>query len=198
MESTGPHLDKEGQDAADRIIGSAKRMDRLILDLLAYGRLGHVPISLVPVSLEKLINHVLAHLEKEIRAKQAKVKVTRPLQAILGDPAIFELVLLNILKNALTFVAPGVVPCVRIWPETRDHNVRLWIQDNGIGIDPEHQEQIFRVFERLHRTGEYTGTGIGLAIVCKGMERMGGLVGVESKPGEGSQFWLELPAAGEA
>jgi signal transduction histidine kinase len=73
--------------------------------------------------------------------------------------------------------------------------VRLWIEDNGIGIAPEYQERIFRMFERLHAAGEYPGTGIGLAIVRKGTERMGGRVGVKSVPGTGCRFWLELPAA---
>jgi len=72
--------------------------------------------------------------------------------------------------------------------------VRLWIEDNGIGIAPEHHERIFRVFERLHRATDYPGTGIGLAIVRKAMERMGGSVGVESALGRGSRFWIELPA----
>jgi len=73
--------------------------------------------------------------------------------------------------------------------------VRLWVEDNGIGIAPAHQRQIFGLFQRLHTRDKYSGTGVGLAIVRKGAERMGGCVGVESQPGEGSRFWLELPTA---
>jgi signal transduction histidine kinase len=73
--------------------------------------------------------------------------------------------------------------------------VRLWVEDNGIGIASEHRERIFRVFERLHRAEEYPGTGIGLAIVERAIVRMGGTVGVESEPGQGSRFWVELPGA---
>jgi signal transduction histidine kinase len=79
--------------------------------------------------------------------------------------------------------------------EPRDGLVRLWVEDNGIGIAPEHHERIFRVFERLHRSPDYPGTGIGLAIVRKAMERMGGRAGVESQLGRGSRFWIELPRA---
>ncbi len=100
----------------------------------------------------------------------------------------------NLIANAVKFVAPGVAPQVRLRAEERAQTVRLWVEDNGIGIPPESLDRIFHVFQRLHTT-EFPGTGIGLAIVQKGMERMGGRVGVESTPGKGSRFWLELPKA---
>jgi len=90
----------------------------------------------------------------------------------------------------------GKPPTVRIWAEeARAGMVRVWVEDNGIGIPAEFQERIFQVFQRLHTSKDYAGTGIGLAIVKKGMERMGGRVGVESNPGAGSKFWIELPQA---
>jgi signal transduction histidine kinase len=100
-------------------------------------------------------------------------------------------VLANLLSNALKFVAPGITPRVRLWAEERPELVRLWVEDNGIGIAPEHHERVFRVFERLNGR-DYSGTGIGLSIVRKGIERMGGRVGLESTPGQGSRFWIEL------
>jgi len=102
-------------------------------------------------------------------------------------------VVTNLLTNAVKFVGPGVRPHVRVWAEERDEWGRLWVEDNGIGIAQEHQDRIFRVFERLHGSEMYPGTGIGLAIVAKGTERMGGRAGVESTPGKGSKFWIELP-----
>jgi signal transduction histidine kinase len=101
-------------------------------------------------------------------------------------------VMTNLLTNGIKFVAPGVQPHLRIWSEERDDWVRLWLRDNGIGIAPEYQERIFRIFERLHGVETYPGTGLGLSIVRKAIERMGGHVGVESALGQGSTFWVEL------
>jgi signal transduction histidine kinase len=99
----------------------------------------------------------------------------------------------------MKFVAPGVQPQIQVWAEDIERGeagepkIRLWVGDNGIGIALENQKRIFNVFERLHGSEIYPGTGIGLAIISKGIERMGGQVGVESQPEEGSRFWIELP-----
>jgi PAS domain S-box-containing protein len=193
VDTMGPQLDEAGKEMAERIIAATKRMDQLILDLLAYGRLGHLRPSFKRVALTEQIEGVLFQMAAEVKASKAKVQLVEPMPAVRADPALLSQALTQLIRNALTFVAPGVVPQVRIWAERREGAVRLWVQDNGIGIEPEYWERIFGVFERLHRADEYTGTGIGLAIVRKGVERMGGAVGVESRPGEGSRFWLELP-----
>ena len=113
--------------------------------------------------------------------------------------SLFSLALLaNLVGNSLKYVEKEVRPRVRIWAEQYPDSVRLWIQDNGIGIASEHQERIFHVFERLHGSEHYPGTGIGLAIVRKGAERMGGQVGVQSQPGQGSRFWVQLPKPPDA
>ena len=117
----------------------------------------------------------------------------KPLPTVAAHPATLGQVVANLIANALKFAAPGVSPMIDIWAEQRDANVRLWVEDNGIGIEPEYQERIFQVFERLHGVESYPGTGIGLAIVRKGVERMGGTAGVESVPGQGSRFWVTLP-----
>ena len=101
--------------------------------------------------------------------------------------------LVNLLSNAVKFIEPGKTPDVTIRDEKRDGFVRVWVEDNGIGIAPEHQNRIFRIFERLHGRESYSGNGIGLAIVEKAITRMNGKVGVESAPGQGSKFWFELP-----
>ncbi|MDB6124648.1 MAG: multi-sensor signal transduction histidine kinase [Pedosphaera sp.] len=193
IENNTAPLDEEGRDLAERIIDGAKRMDCLIKDLLAYGRLSHLSISPRHVDLSRAVERVLLNLNAAIRVRNANVQVIRPLPVIQGDPTVLEEVLTQLVQNALTFVAPNITPHVRIWAESRESMVRLWVEDNGIGIDPVHLNRIFRVFERLHRAEEYSGTGIGLAIVQKGVERMGGSVGVESELGKGSRFWVQLP-----
>ena len=193
MEDYSDVLDKVGQDYARRISKAAQRMDVLIEDLLAYSRLSRAELELKPIDLDLLIAEIIAQLESEIRQRQAQIIVVSPLLPAIAHRVTLVQVLINLLMNAIKFVAPGVQPQIKIWTEARPDQVRLWIQDNGIGIAPEHQERIFRVFERLHGVESYPGTGIGLAIVRKGAERMGGQVGVESSLGVGSRFWLELP-----
>jgi signal transduction histidine kinase len=189
-----PKLDEKGEDYAQRVSTAASRMDTLIQDLLRYGRLAHTPLSLVAVNLNQELEVVQGRLAEKIRNKGAVISVESPLPEVWADPVVLDEILSNLLKNALTFVAPGVRPKIHIRAEPAGPGlVRIWMADNGVGIGAEHHERIFRVFERLQIEDVYTGTGIGLALVRKGMERMGGRSGVESKPGEGSRFWLELP-----
>ncbi|HWI56342.1 MAG TPA: ATP-binding protein, partial [Bacillota bacterium] len=111
------------------------------------------------------------------------------------NPTLLTQVITNLLSNALKFVARGVRPRVEVAIKEAGRQVRVEVRDNGIGIAPEYQEKVFRMFERLHTTAEYPGTGIGLAIVQKAMLRMGGKLGLESTPGQGSCFWIELARA---
>jgi len=118
------------------------------------------------------------------------------LHPVVGHESSLMQTISNLLGNAVKFVAPGTIPRVRVWSEVRGENVRLWFEDNGIGIRPEHQRRIFVMFERINPSGQYDGTGVGLAIVRKAVERMNGTVGVESDGVNGSRFWIELPRAG--
>jgi PAS domain S-box-containing protein len=185
-------LDQRGCDYTRRIANSARFMDELLQDLLAYGRLTHTPVMLHDVNLEALVDSVLEQLRPEIESSRAVVEVQRPLPIVKANTAVLSQVLFNLIANALKFCPPKKSPCVHIGART-DKVVRFWVQDEGIGIRPEYHERVFRVFERLHGEKEYSGTGIGLAIVQKGVERLGGRVGVESEPGKGSRFWVELP-----
>lgn len=193
LEDHGGKLDEEGRDCAKRICASAERMGELILDLLAYARLARAQFRLQRINLGQTVEGALRGFAGEIEVKRATVAVASPFPAVLGDQTTVEDALANLISNALKFTSPNVTPRIRIWAEEEDDRVRVWVADNGIGIEPQHQERIFGVFERLHQRAAYPGTGIGLAMVRKAMERMGGTVGVESRVGKGSRFWIELP-----
>jgi PAS domain S-box-containing protein len=195
LEDYGARLDDTGRGYARRIAAAGARLDTLIQDLLAYSRLGRSEIARQPVNLELQVSAVLADMDGELRERGARLRVEGPIPPVLGHEVTLGQVLANLVANALTFVGPGVKPEVRIRAEPRGTRVRLWVEDNGIGITPAHHERIFGVFERLHGIERYPGTGIGLAIVRRGVERMGGTVGVESAVGRGSRFWIELEAA---
>lgn len=136
---------------------------------------------------------MLAQLKPEIQERQAHIHVEEPLAIVRTNRLMLIQVLTNLLSNAIKFVAEGVQPQARVWAEQRADHTRLWIEANGIGIPLDKQQQIFRPFIRLHSEEEYSGNGIGLAIVRMGVERMGGQVGIESQLRQGSRFWLELP-----
>lgn len=195
LEDYGARLDATGLEYAGRVVRAAESMDELIRDLLAYGRLSRTEIRLEPVRWASVVDGARNQLEAELGGAEVEARVPESLPEVAAHRATLAQVVVNLLGNAVKFVAPGVTPRVRVWAEERGERMRLWVEDNGIGIAPEHHERIFRVFERLHGRESYPGTGIGLAIVRKGMERMGGGCGVESAPGQGSRFWVDLPRA---
>ena len=188
----GPVLDDVGKDFSNRISEAARRMDVLIRDLLAYGRLGHTEFPLSKISLDQSLHQAISGLLPEIKRTGAAVEITSKLPEVWGNLIVLEQVLRHLLDNAIKFVAPGARPCIRIWAETRPGAIRLCIQDNGIGIDPRYHQRIFDPFERLLSHNGSEGTGIGLAIVKEGMQCLRGHTGVESQPGHGSLFWLEF------
>jgi PAS domain S-box-containing protein len=188
----GPELRPEAKDYAERIRQSAERMDRLIDDLLQYGRLNTVDLPVQEVDLEKVYSAARAQLSGDIENCRAQVVKKGLLPHVFGNPVVLHVALTNLLSNAIKFVPPRTRPKVIIRPETRESFFRLWVEDNGIGIAPENHHKIFGVFQRLHKQESYPGTGIGLALVSKGLERIGGRIGLESVLGRGSRFWIEL------
>jgi PAS domain S-box-containing protein len=187
-------FDTEGKHLAERITGAARRMDRLIEELLAFGRLANNEVPKRSVDLLAAVNSSISQYSSEIKELQAEVTVTPPLPPVWANPTIVEQIVVNLLGNGLKFVRPGVKTVIKIRAEQQDNTVRLWVEDNGIGIEPAYHQKIFGLFERLHSDRQFRGTGIGLAIVQKGVERMGGKAGVESEIGKGSRFWIELPS----
>lgn len=195
LEDYGERLDATGHDYAHRIVAAGRQMDTLIQDLLAYSRLVRAEVSLDPVGLEAVVDEACGPLEMEVKERGGELIVDRPLGRVRAHRAVLGQIVTNLLTNALKFTRPDTPPRVRVRSERAGGRVRLWVEDNGIGIAPEHRERIFRAFERLHGITQYPGTGIGLAIVQKGATRLGGQAGVESEPGAGSRFWVELAEA---
>ncbi|HEX7899945.1 MAG TPA: ATP-binding protein [Planctomycetota bacterium] len=188
-------LSVAGQDSLRRVISSADQMDRLINGLIAFSQLGRSEIPLTRVSLGACVRRVLAELAEDLGRVNAEITLEGDLGDVLGNELFLLQVFRNLLENALKFVRPGARPWIRIQSELRDRRVRVWVEDRGIGLSPAEIARLFRVFERIHSGERYPGTGIGLAIVLRAVEKMGGAVGVESEPGRGSRFWFEIAAA---
>lgn len=184
--------DEACKDHARRIMAASEGMDVLIKDLLSYSRLTLEDIELAPVSLASAMAQCKTAMEGELKERKAHLQIREPLPRVVGHEATLVQAISNLLSNALKFTAPGVAPRILVKAELRGNQVRLWVEDNGIGIAPEHQERIFGVFQRLNRAEDYPGTGIGLAFVRRALERMNGRAGVESQAGQGSRFWIEL------
>jgi signal transduction histidine kinase len=196
VEEEGATLSQRGGEFAGRINKSAQFMDHLLIDLLAFSRIAQQQIKLTPVNLEPIVQSVHSRLAKELQEKKGSVEWAGPWPTVLAHEPTLGQVIFNLVSNALKFTTPGRPPQVHLRAEEMGPVVRVWVEDNGIGIASEHQSQIFGLFTRLQGS-KFPGTGIGLAIVQKSVERLGGKVGLESTPGEGSRFWFEVPKAGQ-
>ena len=192
LEEFPAQIGPEGKAYLDRIISASNRMDRLIQDVLSYSKVARVETNSEPIDLEKLIRNLIQEYPA-LNAKSVHIDLVTPLPRVSAPVALLGQCLSNLLDNAVKFVPEGVSPQARIWAETSANDVRIWVEDNGIGIAREYQNRIFGVFERITHEKNYAGTGIGLAIVRKAASRMGGNVGVESEPGKGSRFWVFMP-----
>ena len=196
LEDYAPTLDEDGQAFLRRIRDGAKRMDTLIQDLLNYSRISRAELKIEPVALSTVVEDVLAENHALLEERHARIDVQVPadLRVQAHEPALRQAIW-NLLENATKFVAEQTTPQVRLSIEREGGRARLVVEDNGIGIASEHRDRVFRIFERIN-VREYAGTGIGLAIVRRAMERMNGAVNFSSEPGRGSRFWLELPVEG--
>jgi signal transduction histidine kinase len=186
-------LGAEGRAYVDAMRKATVRMAALIDDLLEYGALTHKEFALTEISLEGVVAECLKDLEPEIRKKNGRVEIRGKLVSVMGNRVIVKQALYNLLINALKFVPGERTPEIVIETRVDGTWCKVMVKDNGIGIAPEHQKKIFGLFQRLHSDSEYPGTGIGLAMVEKGIHLMGGFVGVESAAGTGSTFWMTLP-----
>ncbi len=195
LEDFGDQLGEEGREFAQHIITSAHRMDTLVNDLLAYSRLGKTSVHMTDIELEETVRAALDELAPEIDRTGATIHLPPSFPVVRSHRRILRQIVINLISNALKFVAPGTRPEITVSVEESPEVTRITVADNGIGISPEYHNSIFRVFERLHGVETYPGTGIGLAIVARGCARLGARYGVRSEPGKGSAFWIEIPKA---
>lgn len=196
LEDHGPDLGEEGQGHASRIVGAARRMEGLINDLLAFSRVQRADVDMKWTDPARAIRNAIADLRASgFDESAATVEVSPSFPPVRADRTILAQVIGNLVANAAKFTAPDRGAHISIRAERRGMRVRIWVEDNGIGIAPEHRARIFNVFERLHGQETYPGTGVGLAIVRAGVERMGGTCGVEAALESGSRFWIDLEAA---
>jgi signal transduction histidine kinase len=187
-------LDPEARRYLERIHVNAARLELLVRDVLAYSRVAKEQIVTTRVDLDRYVRDLVAQLPAE-PAHAGVVEVTGALPPVLAHEAYLSQIFTNLIENAFKFVAPGVTPHVVISAETEGGFVKISVRDNGIGIDPADFGRIFDIFGRVHPSDSYEGTGIGLSIVKKAVQRMGGELGVASAHGTCSTFWFTLPRA---
>ena len=192
VDDCGRELSPQGRQYVDRMQGSVARMDALINGLLKYATIGRQDIQRKRVALDEILRESTALLENEIKDRDARVEAVGELPMVVGDPTMLQVVFQNLIGNGIKFVEPGVKPCVEVTAEPRAGRAKIYFTDNGVGIPPEARDRVFRIFERFHP--KHPGTGIGLAIVHRAVERLQGTIGVEASPqGRGTRFWIELP-----
>ena len=185
-------LSEEGQHYFDNIVSASEQMGQLIDDLLRYSRLGRQTVTLKPVPLQEILAQAVESLTPRVTADKAVLSLAEDLPVVSGDRTLLSQIFINLLDNALAYHRKDTPPQVSLdWQSEGDHVV-LRVTDKGIGIAPEYHQKIFDVFQRLHSQDEYPGTGIGLAIVKKAVDMLGGRVWVESKVGGGSTFYVEV------
>jgi len=186
-------------ERADKFIGymvdGARRMQNLIRDLLTYARAGKTDLPFEPVDLNQIVNRIIADLEELIRENNATVTLG-PLPTVLANPGQMGQLIQNLLTNALKFRGQAA-PRIHIAAAEKDGEWVLTIKDNGIGIETGHMEQIFHIFQRLHGRSEFPGTGIGLAVCKKIIDRHGGHMWANSCKGKGSTFYFTVPIPSE-
>jgi light-regulated signal transduction histidine kinase (bacteriophytochrome) len=184
-------LDSQGDEYISYIIDGAARMQTLVKDLLVYSKAGKNEQTWVSIDLKELLQTVIKDLKAYIKESKAIIKVSE-LPKVQGNPTEIAQLLQNLISNGIKFSGKND-PCIEIQAKSQPQQWLIAVKDNGIGIESQYQRQIFQIFQRLHHAEEYPGTGVGLAICQKIVERHGGRIWVESTPDLGSTFYFTLP-----
>ncbi len=195
LKDYSPQLDAAGIKYLEKIDLAAGRLDVLIQEVLAYTMVLRGEVRIEPVDLDGVVRQVL-ETYPQLQPRKAEIQIEGALPKVMGTEASLVQCVSNLLTNAVKFVAAGTKPVVKIRAQAMAGEARLWVEDNGIGIAAKDQARIFQMFTRVESVNGYEGMGLGLTIVRKAVERMGGQLGVESEMGRGSKFWIQLKGAG--
>lgn len=193
VEEYGDRLDEEGRHFVRRIRHGVQQMGALISDLLEYSRMERRDMAAGPVAIRPLVESILESFHADIERQGAQVRTGLEDFTLALDREGISVVLRNLIGNALKFSRDSSPPVVEIGSCLKNGCRVLWVRDNGVGFDMKYHDRMFGIFQRLHRAEEFPGTGVGLALVAKAVQRMGGRVWAESAPGAGATFYLEFP-----
>ncbi len=188
-------LDAETIRLLNKVSDNSQNMSKLIEDLITYAKVGKVNISHSPVNMKELVKSVISSYKKEITSQKIAFNVSK-LPEVSGDPVLFSQIWTNLIRNAIKFTSKTDNAEVTIGSKEENKEIIYFIKDNGVGFDMKYINKIFKVFERLHTSEDFEGTGIGLAIVKKAVSMHGGRVWAESKEGEGAAFYFAIPVIG--
>jgi light-regulated signal transduction histidine kinase (bacteriophytochrome) len=189
-------LDAEADSYIAFAVDGCQRMQTIINDLLAYSRAGRSERSLERVDMNEVLAGALAGLQNTVETSGARITIGA-MPTVEAERSQLSQVFQNLISNALKFSRPGVEPCVTVSAERIGDRWEFSVIDNGIGIDPAYHERVFGMFKRLHTRDDYPGTGIGLALCKKIVERHRGAIGVTNPPDGGSRFWFTLAVGNE-
>lgn len=187
----GANLSAEGKRLLDTVQRNALKMNSLISDLLNFSKLGKLPVNKRTIDMQALTSEVLAELKNSITA-HTEIRLGN-LHPLRGDYTLIRQVMHNLIANALKYSSKREKPVVEIFSEVRDHAVTFTVRDNGAGFDMKYAEKLFGVFQRLHKTSEFEGTGVGLAIVQRIINKHGGTVSAVAEPDKGAAFSFSIP-----
>jgi light-regulated signal transduction histidine kinase (bacteriophytochrome) len=195
-EALGPALEGDAAHCYDRIVAACESMDRMIAALMEFSRLGRRPLTLRPVSLDRVLAELVDAYRSELTERQVAWLV-EPLPVVHGDSELLRTVFRNLLDNAVKFTGRRAQAVIQVGcAPAPPGEIALYVRDNGAGFDPAEADKLFGVFQRLHPQDEFSGTGIGLARVQRIMQRHGGRIWAEAQPDQGATFYLAFPAPG--
>ena len=190
-------LDDTGQKYLGTIANSARHMSQLIDGLLAFSRLGRAAVTVAPIDFSQLVGAVVNQLDHDTEGRVIDWVVPQDLPVVQGDALLLREVWANLLGNAYKYTRPRERTRIEVgWSVDPAVGYTFFVRDNGVGFDTKYAGKLFGVFQRLHRASEFEGTGIGLALTRRILERHGGSIWAESSPGEGSVFYFSLPFEG--